>query len=320
MIKIKRPESHQKQYIREDIPLHSEKDGQKVYTFNKIWKESTVCKPYKTFLHDDDFQLTNFTSKAGSIVIFTHNPDRDFVSREIKSKGAFDVHLINKVIDELNEDRDVNVIDIGTNVGQFCLATALLGRRCIGIDAAESNIQHVCSSTEFHKFGARITLIYNALSNTHEQIDIQLNGKGDFGTIFVDADNVSDLKRKSPAFKGNRGQSVKINTVKVDDILDLPEISHFHKVFIKMDVEGFEHKVLLGAEKFFQKLDVRGIIMEWNWHVGRNSSVIIIDLLSKWGFIPCSINRKVPLELGKSSKWPHDILWYPFSRYPNMLD
>jgi hypothetical protein len=37
-----------------------------------------------------------------------------------------------------------------------------------------------------------------------------------------------------------------------------------------MDVEGFEHKVLLGAEKFFQKLDVRGIIMEWNWHVGRN--------------------------------------------------
>jgi hypothetical protein len=62
-------------------------------------------------------------------------------------------------------------------------------------------------------------------SNTHEQIDIQLNGKGDFGAIFVDADNVSDLKRKSPAFKGNRGQSVKINTVKVDDILDLPEIS-----------------------------------------------------------------------------------------------
>jgi hypothetical protein len=60
--------------------------------------------------------------------------------------------------------------------------------------------------------------------------------------------------------------------------LDLPEISHFHKVFIKMDVEGFEHKVLLGAEKFFQKLDVRGIIMEWNWHVGRTSSVIIIDL------------------------------------------
>jgi hypothetical protein len=54
--------------------------------------------------------------------------------------------------------------------------------------------------------------------NTHEQIDIQLNGKGDFGAIFVDADNVSDLKRKSPAFKGNRGQSVKINTVKVDDI------------------------------------------------------------------------------------------------------
>jgi hypothetical protein len=36
--------------------------------------------------------------------------------------------------DELNEDRDLNVIDIGTNVGQFCLSTALLGRRCIGID------------------------------------------------------------------------------------------------------------------------------------------------------------------------------------------
>jgi hypothetical protein len=61
---------------------------------------------------------------------------------------------------------------------------------------------------------------------TKSRSGIQLNGKGDFGAIFVDADNVSDLKRKSPAFKGNRGQSVKINTVKVDDILDLPEISH----------------------------------------------------------------------------------------------
>lgn len=86
MIKIKRAESHQKQYIREDIPLHSEKDGQKVYTFNKIWKESTVCKPYKTFLHDDDFQLTNFTSKAGSIVIFTHNPDRDLFLEKLNQK------------------------------------------------------------------------------------------------------------------------------------------------------------------------------------------------------------------------------------------
>jgi hypothetical protein len=47
---------------------------------------------------------------------------------------------------------------IGTNVGQHCLAAALIGRDSIAIDAAEANIEHVCASAHYLNLGTSIRL------------------------------------------------------------------------------------------------------------------------------------------------------------------
>jgi 2-polyprenyl-3-methyl-5-hydroxy-6-metoxy-1,4-benzoquinol methylase len=38
---------------------------------------------------------------------------------------------------------------IGTNVGLYAMAAALLGRQVLAIDAVKQNIQHVCASVEY---------------------------------------------------------------------------------------------------------------------------------------------------------------------------
>jgi hypothetical protein len=59
---------------------------------------------------------------------------------------------INRILYELELDKQLNLIDIGTNVGQHCLAAALIGRDSIAIDAAEANIEHVCASAHYLNF------------------------------------------------------------------------------------------------------------------------------------------------------------------------
>jgi FkbM family methyltransferase len=62
-----------------------------------------------------------------------------------------------------------------------------------------------------------------------------------------------------------------LDAVTLDDIVQLPRLTFFRNILIKMDVEGHEHRVLLGAKKFMKKKlkYIKGIIMEWQWFSGR---------------------------------------------------
>jgi hypothetical protein len=60
-----------------------------------------------------------------------------------------------------------------------------------------------------------------------------------------------------------------------------------------MDVEGHEHRVLLGAREFFKRIDVHGIVMEWAWHVKRPSANIIKSIMKEFKFKPQSITQSI---------------------------
>ena len=58
----------------------------------------------------------------------------------------------------------------------------------------------------------------------------------------------------------DRSHTESVNTVCLDDLIPLLKI---RKVFIKIDIERTEAKALECAHKFFEKVDVRIILMEW---------------------------------------------------------
>jgi hypothetical protein len=72
------------------------------------------------------------------------------------------------------------------------------------------------------------------------------------------------------------------NSVTLNDLVDLPQIHRFKKAFIKMDVEGHAHRVLLGGREFSKRIDVHGIVIEWAWHVKRPSANIIKSIMKEF--------------------------------------
>ncbi|XP_052096082.1 uncharacterized protein LOC127731178 [Mytilus californianus] len=294
-----------KERVQNNIPLD--------FTFiDNSWKLSKLCKPYKMFLNKSDFPLIKYTSNAGSVKIFTHSLD-DGISSIINRTGAFEGKTINRILYELKLNPHLNLIDIGTNIGQHSIAAALIGRDSIAIDAAKSNIEHVCASAHYLNIGSRITLIHNILSDTHGQRQFRYSAKNnDFGSIHVNSDGIWDkMKKQYNGYFSNN--TVKENSVTLDDILYLPQIHKFKKVFVKLDVEGHEHRVLLGGKEFFKRLDVHGIIMEWAWHVKRQSAEIIKSFMTEWKFKPFKMFETEERDLSAihSDQWPQDVLWLP---------
>ncbi|VDI16357.1 Hypothetical predicted protein [Mytilus galloprovincialis] len=276
------------------------------------WKLSNLCKPYKTFSNDSKFPLIRYTSNAGSVKIFTHSLG-DGISSIISRAGAFEVKTINRVLYELQKDKNINLIDIGTNVGQHCIAAALIGRDVIAMDAAKSNIEHVCASANYLNLGSRITLIHNILSDSNGKRKFRYSAsKSDYGSIHVDSDGIWEkMKKQYNTYFSLK--TVEENSVTLDDLFLIPQIHKFKKVFIKIDVEGHEHRVLLGAKEFFKRLEVQGIVMEWAWHVKRQSSEIIKTLMAEWKFKPYKFFSTTESDLSSvhSDKWPQDVLWLP---------
>ncbi|CAC5386701.1 unnamed protein product [Mytilus coruscus] len=160
------------------------------------WKLSDLCKPYKTFLNDSDFFLIRYTSNAGIVNIFTHSL-RDGISSMISREGAFELKTINRILYQLQQDPNMNLIGIGTNIGQHCIAAALIGRDSIAIDAAKSNIEHVCVSAHYLNIGSRITLIHTILSDSNGKREFRYSAsKSDFGSINVDSDGIWEKMKK----------------------------------------------------------------------------------------------------------------------------
>ncbi|XP_071158044.1 uncharacterized protein [Mytilus edulis] len=285
-----------------------------VYSFTGGgWQFSNVCNISKKYLNDQDFYLTQAHSEAGSVNLFVHNPEYDAISGTIKQRRSFESENVDAVMSMLRKDQQLSLIDIGANVGIYALSAALFGRQVIAIDAAMENIQHICASVEYGHFSNRVAIIYNALSDSHGKVDFKHGVKGDFGLGHVNADGISS--KMETKFKNyfDNGRTDAVETVKLDDLLSLPHLAFMKNIFIKIDVEGHEHRVLLGAKQFMkQKIkSVRGIVMEWQWFSDEAESTIR-NLMAGWNFAPYKLSGMTePLKLNQTMHWPNDVLWLP---------
>lgn len=280
---------------------------------NNEWRNEALCKPYKEYQKMADFQLHDFKTNAGTVKIFT-NDERDFISAEIMKKGAFEVETVNRVIYELKKDKTLNLIDIGTNLGQYSVAAALIGRESLAIDGAQVTMEHLCATVQYLNITDKITMIYNIMSDSPGKRQVRYSASNkDFGGTFVEAVDLHGVKLSQIPEKYWDKATVEQDAVALDNLLNLPKISRFQRVFIKMDVEGHEHKVLQGGIDFFDKVHVAGIVMEWFWHKRRESGQFIKSFMEKRGFKPYEISLNKPQTLSDRNhdKWPQDVLWLP---------
>ena len=98
-----------------------------------------------------------------------------------------------------------------------------------------------------------------------------------------------------------------VTVVTLDDLVDL--FDNASQIVVKMDIEGSEFNALQGGEQFLTQLDVRFILLEWFQHRGKETGKGIIQLMTRFSFLPCSPFNLVVLELDNHRRWPDNVLW-----------
>lgn len=274
-----------------------------VFNWNNTWKrEWNICQnPEPRYRH---LQLETWN---GKIMIYAFD-NTDYISRTINQTNQFEPNIDKIIYTFLKMDEKMSFIDIGANIGHRSLIVAKMQRQVLSVEALDINVKLFCASVYVNMLEDNITIVHNAIGNKHEIVRMAKH-KNSYGSSFVDRADMRN--RLGGLVLGTFNNSIYSITFK--DLLQLDVIKHFKKVFIKMDIEGFENRALEGALEFFKQVEVVGIIMEWRFHRNSPSGVQIISIMRNLGFIPYKDDvvtlAKLDYSINASISWPHDVLW-----------
>ncbi len=135
-------------------------------------------------------------------------------------------------------------IDVGANIGSYSILAATKGARVIAIEPVPSTFKVL-----------KQNVLLNELDDQIEVMNIGLGSKEENLKFSTEQGTTNHVLNKEE----NTKQSVKILVRSLDDVLDgrIPKI-------IKIDVEGFETKVIEGARKTLANPNLLAVIMELN--------------------------------------------------------
>lgn len=173
-------------------------------------------------------------------------------------------------------------VDIGANLGWFSLNVAAAGYQVIAIEALPDNLLMLRNSACANDFRDNLNVVPLGLGNANTTCYMfaGTTNMGD-GTMLCGYTSTEEALRAVPKtdFKTVGWRYVLRGVTKIRRLDEL--IFQPIKV-LKMDVEGFEPKVLQGAKKLLENQMIANVIMEVNGvMLGRNET-LIFEMLSMW--------------------------------------
>ncbi len=145
-------------------------------------------------------------------------------------------------------------IDIGANIGKFSI---ILGRRSrekikvISIEPHPKNFKILTKNIELNKLD-NVVVVNAACSDSKGYLDLYLDEADTGGHSIIKGDNFPKMGVRS----------IRVKTEKLDNIVKRQKIEKVN--LIKVDVEGAEATVLMGAKKILKKSHPKIIFEAWN--------------------------------------------------------
>ena len=168
------------------------------------------------------------------------------------------------------------LLDVGANVGMYTIFAAVISEaRVFAFEPESQNYGLLCRNIVGNNLSDRVTAFCCALSDEAKFSTIHLS---DFtiGGSCHSFDEARDFRLEEKKFPFIQGCfSARIDQLIADGVMPVPN-------HIKLDVDGFEHKVINGAPETLKKADVRSLIIEINPHLPEHRA--IIDHLATFGF------------------------------------
>lgn len=200
----------------------------------------------KVCQRSDDFVLSYLKTPPNTpIYVYSEKVD-EYVSKDIIETGSYEPYNVDKLINYLKQYPKAVFIDLGANVGAFSITIAALGYTVIAVECLPSTVMRLCASMHDAKVTDKLTIVNNAVSDMRYTVDLETE-PGNMGLTYL-------------AYWRSGG---KVQTILLDDLL---EVFDLKQVVMKMDVEMSEDEILRGANKFFKRVRVEALLMEFIHH------------------------------------------------------
>ena len=203
--------------------------------------------------------------------LIVHSDDLS-MSPELILTGSFDIHLTNYLIKNLKPGQ--TFFDIGANLGYFTvLAGQIVGRhgRVISYEPNPAMYRLLQDNIGMNWLGEGITAISKAAYHREDSLTLKAYDK---------FHGCSSLYDRSEKWFNDYHENYKEITIEAE-----PLDKHFDTIdrvhLAKIDVEGAEHNVFKGFERFINSKKVDSIVFEWNQTMIGNSAQKLFDYLNE---------------------------------------
>lgn len=167
------------------------------------------------------------------------------VAKDYFAKNFYEKWYIDWCINNNFIQSDKNVIDVGAHIGWYSVNFAKHAKHVYSFECSPKSFNYLCANIALNKQDYKVTTFNNGLSDkngtTKYYIRDPLDGGGNGITKFQGDDQIPCI-------------DVPIKTL---DSYELTDIN-----FIKIDVEGHEKQVLLGASKTIMENNYPSILFE----------------------------------------------------------
>ena len=248
--------------------------------------ESMTCLPLNLAVHKE--------------LICIDDEDK-YIGHSIRTSGSWEPHIFQAMKGIFALDPDLNLIDIGANIGVYVISVASMGRKVLAVEAFWENIVRMGQSIRLGDLQDKVTVVHNAVSNVYENVTFYRPPDNPGGTHTLSEGTNLNIKRYD-------GDHNSVSTIQIDDLL---KIMPFGKAVMKIDIEGFEVNAMNGAKRFLKEFNVDHIFMEWGGVRGQQDCMQIVDIMLENGFKAHSVQLEMleNHEWPGVKEWPFDIIW-----------
>ena len=314
-------------HMFEALPAKFLRPRSDTFNINDYVMQRNACVPL-----DDVFNCVNAKFRTVQFPMCIYQIYEDvWISKAIASDGLWESEHVEKVITELDKERmsgRVGFIDVGANLGSFTLAAAHLGFSVVAVEPTPKSVRRLMSSVIRGGVSHRVKLVSAAVSNTRETFYEKIDYSNQGRATLVNETECKDPNWSMVADRVNGfytpyicDLNTPIHTVFLDDLL--PLMRSYHKVVLKIDIEGHEYLALRKASKMFSSIDVVSVHMEWIFYklmaqsnMTETQPVVdlMLDFFTSRHYIVEHGYGGASLDMRQWLDWPDDITWRKWKR------
>ena len=167
-------------------------------------------------------------------------------------------------------------LDVGANVGMYSIfASVVRGARVFAFEPEAQNFSVLCRNIMANNLAGRVDAWCAAVSDKSGFDRIFLSDVAAGGSGHSFGEEVDFQLRPWPARFGQGSYATTVDALVQDGVIEVPG-------YIKIDVDGFDHKVIHGGLTTLRDPRVRSVIIELNTNLSEHRD--IVGLMNSLGF------------------------------------